>query len=182
MLAGAECFTQGGATACSPVLGGVLFHVFFASGEVVAGLRMSGGAIELGPQTGFNDQPYIEVELTDGGVGLGPYDSGWGLYPYNRILLDTGANSMLVVSDAAKELLSNGLEIEGTYHELGVAGYTEFELSAAYGLNFRGTDGVWHSLPQTLDTARPRPGDAGFAGRHPWNRRHAGDDQSGNHA
>ena len=116
----------------------------------------SWGAIELGPQTSFIDQPYVEVEMFDGPVGLGPYDSayGMGIYPYNYMLLDTGANSILVVSDAAAELESNGYQTEGIYWEQGVAGYTEFDVGAPYRFDIKGSDGVTRTLPQSADQVR----------------------------
>jgi len=114
----------------------------------------SWGEIELGPQTGFNDQPYVEIEMFDGLTGLGPYGSGYGIYPYNYLLLDTGANSILIVSDAAADLEANGYQTEGTYHEQGVAGYTEFDVSAPYRFDVKGSDGVVHTLPQTADQVR----------------------------
>ena len=125
-------------------------------------MLLSGGSIKLGPQTGFIDQPYIEVELIDEGVSsgpeddtpIGPYGSGYGIYPYNRMLLDTGANSVLVVSNAVSDLASNGYQTEGLYREVGVAGYTEFDVSAPYRLDFRGSDDVTHSLPQTAEQNR----------------------------
>ncbi len=109
---------------------------------------LAGGTIELGPQTGFYDQPYVEVALYDDGAWIGPKESGYGIYPYNRLLLDTGANSVMVVSDAASDLASHGYQTEGLYHEQGVAGYTEFDVSAGYRFDVTGTDGVTHSLPQ----------------------------------
>jgi len=115
--------------------------------------------IQLGPQTGFFDQPYVEVELMVNNEptspGLGPYDAGYGIYPYNRLLLDTGANSALIVSDAAAELEAHQqYVVDGTYLEQGVAGYTEFDVSAPYRLDFRGTDGITHTLPQTASDVR----------------------------
>lgn len=116
-------------------------------------------AVHLGPQTGFFDQPYIEIELVEvlpdqTTVGLGPYGSGFDIYPYNRLLLDTGANSVMVVSDAAADLIANGYRTEGTYTELGVAGEHTFGVSAPYQLNFRGSDNVTHTLPQTATQNR----------------------------
>ena len=116
-------------------------------------------AVHLGPQTGFFDQPYVEIELVEvlpdqSTVGLGPYDSGFGIYPYNRLLLDTGANSIMVVSDAAADLIAHGYRTEGTYTELGVAGEHTFGVSAPYQLNFRGSDNVAYSLPQTASQVR----------------------------
>jgi len=119
---------------------------------------LTGGAIQLGLQTGLNDQPYVDIELSADGVGLGPYDAGgygFGLYPYNHMLLDTGSNSVLAVSNAAAELVTNGLISEGIYQELGVGGYTEFDLSNPCQLDFWGTDPeTVFSLPQTADGQR----------------------------
>ncbi len=116
-------------------------------------------SVQLGPQTGFFDQPYIEIELVEvlpnqTTVGLGPYQSGFGIYPYNRLLLDTGANSIMVVSDAAADLIANGYRTEGTYTELGVAGEHTFGVSAPYQINFRGSDNLTHTLPQTANQNR----------------------------
>ncbi len=116
-------------------------------------------AIELGPQTAFNDQPYVEIELVEvlpdqTTRGIGPYGLGNELYPYNRLLLDTGANSAMIVSDAAADLVSHGYRTEGTYVEIGVAGDHAFDLSAPYQINFRGTDGITHTLAQTADQNR----------------------------
>ncbi|MGQ9576812.1 MAG: aspartyl protease family protein, partial [Thermoguttaceae bacterium] len=110
--------------------------------------------IKLGPQTALLDQPYVEVELFANGVGLGPYDSGLGIYPYNWWLLDTGANSALAVSDAAAELMVNGLMSQGTYEEIGVGGVTVFNVSNPCRVDFRGSDGLTHTLPQTADDHR----------------------------
>lgn len=120
---------------------------------------LAGTIIQLGPQTGFMDQPYVDIELFTGNgpgsISLGPHDSGWGIYPYNHLLLDTGANSAMVVSDAAAELEDDPYYVvEGTYHELGVAGYTEFDVSAPYRLDFRGTDGIPQTLWQTENDVR----------------------------
>jgi len=62
----------------------------------------------LGPQTGFYDQPYVDVELRDGNHGLGPYGSVYGLdlYMYNHFLLDTGANAILAAAEATGRLSS----------------------------------------------------------------------------
>jgi hypothetical protein len=74
--------------------------------------RLLTGQIVLGPATDIYDQPYVDVEVLKQGQsvghGLGPYgfggdifDLGLSLYPYNHLLLDTGANSITMVSDAA---------------------------------------------------------------------------------
>ncbi|MBN2023037.1 MAG: hypothetical protein JW809_09615 [Pirellulales bacterium] len=110
--------------------------------------------IVVGRQSDLFDQAYVEVELTrtnpDGSVtGIGPYDSGYGIYPYSRLLLDTGANAMLIVSDAAADLETNGYVTEGYYYEQGVAGYEELYVSARYNVHVTGTDGSSVVLPQS---------------------------------
>jgi len=110
--------------------------------------------IELGPQTGVTDQPFLEFEALDQGTGLGPYGSASGLYPYNRVLLDTGANSIIVASEPAEELITNGLKSEGGFIEKGVAGDADLLVSAACEIRFEDSAGNSHSLPQTADDAR----------------------------
>ena len=120
---------------------------------------LTGGAIQLGPQTGFNDQPYVDIEIRADNVGIGPYSSGYDIFPYNHMLLDTGSNGLMVVSDAAADVTDApsplpNLYSEGTYTELGVAGTNDFDLSNPCELRFAGTDGVTHTLPQTADGQR----------------------------
>jgi autotransporter-associated beta strand protein len=116
---------------------------------------LSGSQIVMGPPTDIYDQPYVDVEFRDGAHGLGPYSTDpWGLYPYSHLLLDTGANSINLVSDAAQELVDNGLNNDGTYSDIGVAGATDFGLSTPLQLKFTGTDGVAHTLPQTSQDVR----------------------------
>ena len=87
------------------------------------------------------DQPRIAIELAemDSGQVIGP---GFA----NTFLLDTGANSILAVDDAIAELNANGYRTEGTFFEQGVAGFTEFDVSAPYRFNFAGSDGMRLSL------------------------------------
>ncbi len=87
------------------------------------------------------DQPRIAIELAemDSGRVIGP---GFA----NTFLLDTGANSILAVDDAIAELNANGYRTEGTFFEQGVAGFTEFDVSAPYRFNFAGSDGMRLSL------------------------------------
>ena len=120
-------------------------------------MLLNGSQIVLGPPTDLFDQPYVDMELRDAthSLGLGPYGTGtFGLYPYNHVLLDTGANSISLVSDAAQELVKNGLQNVGTFSDIGVAGSTEFELSQPYQLNFTGTTGTTQTLPQTIQDVR----------------------------
>lgn len=80
----------------------------------------------LGPAAplGFS-QPMIEVEVLDSNRSLGPTTS-------SRFLLDTGANGIVVASEAYNEMRSRGYEIEGTVREQGVAGFSVFDVSAPY--------------------------------------------------
>ncbi len=117
---------------------------------------LAAGVIPLGPQTDFSDQPYVEVELHSDNAGLGPYGSafGLGLYPFNRFLLDTGTNSILSAKDPTRDMESHGYRTQGEYREIGVAGYTAFDVSAPYRFDFRGTDRVTHTLPQSSTDVR----------------------------
>ena len=84
--------------------------------------------IVLGPADELAiDQPRVAVNLVDPRTGknLGPDFA-------STFLLDTGANGILIVDDAIFELNSNGYQTEGTFFEQGVAGFTEFDVSAEY--------------------------------------------------
>ncbi len=115
--------------------------------------------IHVGRQGDLFAQPYATVEMmrTDEQgqlTEIGPYGSGFGLYPYDSWLLDTGANSALAISDAASDLLSNGMINEGLYYEQGVAGFSELHISAAYQMLVTGTTGDVVTLPQTDNSVR----------------------------
>jgi len=124
---------------------------------------LSGSQITLGPP---NDSllfpanpPYVDIEVLDGTKGLGPFGSGTNLLglgssPYDQFVLDTGSNDISVVSDAAQELVGNGLQSVGTYSDLGVSGSTSFNLSAPYQLNFTDSNGQTLTLPQTSQDVR----------------------------
>ena len=117
---------------------------------------LAGDVIELGPQTGFYDQPYVEVEFFDQTTGLGPYGSefGMGIYKFNRFLLDTGANSVLSAKGPTADMVARGYRTEGDYRELGVAGYMEFDISAPYRVEATGTAGSSITLPRGEDGTR----------------------------
>ena len=104
------------------------------------------------------DEPYVEIAVVDAqGNSLGPEGGGGGILgynPYARLLLDTGANGILVVDAAAQSLEDNGLVTEAEFLEVGVGGYTVYEVTAPYQFNFTGSDGVTHSLPLTNDGVR----------------------------
>lgn len=91
------------------------------------------------------DQPRIAIEFLDPDTGqsLGP-----GLA--NTFLLDTGANSILAVDDAVAELNQAGYRTEGVFFERGVAGSTEFDVSAEYDIAYAGSDGV----PYVIENGR----------------------------
>ena len=129
---------------------------------------LSGTAVVLGPQTDWNDQPYVDVEFSyldsaSHSVKLGPYGSAYGdygfsMYPYNHMLLDTGSNSIMVVSDAAAEMVDNGMLTQGTYDELGVGGDAFVDLSNPLQMAYSATDQngnvTSYTLPQTAADQR----------------------------
>ena len=101
--------------------------------------------IDLGPSAGLAlDQPRVQIELfadANGDTSLGPNLN-------NTLLLDTGASSILVVSGAVSDLEANpnGFVIDGTFEEQGVAGFTTFDVTAPYRVDFAGSDGTRHTL------------------------------------
>jgi len=101
--------------------------------------------IELGPSAGLAlDQPRVQIELfadANGDTSLGPDLN-------NTLLLDTGASSVLVVSGAVSDLEANpnGYVIDGTFEEQGVAGFTTFDVTAPYRVDFSGSDGTRNTL------------------------------------
>lgn len=107
------------------------------------GLDAAPEHILLGPSDGYAlDQPRVSFEVFDNGLSLGPTLT-------NTLLLDTGAERILVVSIAAEELLDNGLVTEGTVSEQGIGGDFEYDITAPYLLYYRDTDTLW-----SLDGAR----------------------------
>lgn len=111
------------------------------------------------------DQPRVAIELVDPATGrsLGPSLA-------NTFLLDTGANSILAVDDSVYELSRNGYVTEGTFFEQGVGGFTEFDVSAKYNINFAGSDGVINTiengrlLSSETESFCPIPGMCSFFG------------------
>ena len=112
-------------------------------------------SLYLGVPVQLMPQMYVYVEVleeTSPGVyySYGPTGSGpYGLTPYNYCLLDTGANSILIVDAAAAELESRGYQTEGLFWEVGVGGYTEYDVSASYRFAVTGTNNVTHYLDGT---------------------------------
>lgn len=124
----------------------------------------SGQSLYLGQPSQMMVQPYVSVEVqgqTSPGVyvNYGPssdpvtIDVFGTIIPisnaHNYLLLDTGANSILIVDDAAQDLENAGYQTEGFFWELGVGGYTEYDVSAKYRFAYKGDDGVTHYLNGT---------------------------------
>ena len=110
-------------------------------------------SVYLGMPVQLMPQPYVYVEVLEEispGVyqSFGPTSTGgmFGLTAYNYCLLDTGANSILIVDDAAADMEAAGYQTEGRFWEVGVGGYTEYEVSAPYRFAVTGTDEVTHYL------------------------------------
>lgn len=124
--------------------------------------------ILLGPQQALADQPYVDIEVFDAlGDSLGPDGGDGGIFGYNiynHLLLDTGANGILVVDAAAQSLEDNGLVTEAEFLEMGVAGYTVYDVSACYQLDITGSDGNTLSLPLSQDGVRMQISSAGQLG------------------
>lgn len=101
--------------------------------------------IDVGSTDGLAiDQPRVAVEvISPPSTSLGPSFS-------NTLLLDTGAERILLSGTAVDELNSAGYITEGTFLEQGVSGFTEFDVSAPYQVDFAGSDGI----RQTVNSAR----------------------------
>lgn len=136
----------------------LVFPAILLSLLLLQDVRAEKPYILLGPQQIISDQPYVDVEVFDAnGASLGPEGGDGGLFGYNmyaHLLLDTGANGILIVDAAAQSLQDNGLVSEAEFLEMGVAGYTIYEVSSRYRVDFTGTDGVTRSLPITADGTR----------------------------
>ena len=144
---------------CRSFLVGATFFALILSMYFAPTTRAEQPYIVVGRQSDLLDQPYVRVELSTYDeygqeVGIGPYDSGFGVYDYNMLLLDTGANSALIVSDAAADLYNYGYQTEGFYYEQGVAGFSTLNVSAPYNLRITGTDDTSVFIEQTTDQAR----------------------------
>lgn len=85
----------------------------------------------------------VEMSVADGSSYLGPYGSTTNLLgvsvPHNRVILDTGSNSALFVSEAAAELVGRGIGYAGDYQDIGVAGPETYKVSTPYRYEFWGT-------------------------------------------
>ena len=146
-----------------------LFQLYFSTALLITFTPPASGAgpyYTLGPAEELAlDQPRIAVEFVDPDNGriVGPNLA-------NTFLLDTGANSILIVDDAIRELNQGGYRTEGTFFEQGVGGFSEFDVSAAYDINFAGSDGQRvtiedaRALSSTTESFCPVPGLCSFFG------------------
>ena len=129
-----------------PRWSGVLFFLLLLSGADASAAQPY---IDLGPmQSPLSPEMvwgYVNVEMAsvDGLTQLGPYGSTLTLLgvpaAHNRLILDTGSNSALFVSEAAAELEANGIVDVGDYVEIGVSGPESYDVSAPYRYQFWGT-------------------------------------------
>ncbi|MCH2060471.1 MAG: retropepsin-like domain-containing protein [Verrucomicrobiales bacterium] len=99
--------------------------------------------IDLGNADGLAlDQPRVTVEFFDSEEGsLGPQLA-------NSFLLDTGAERILIAGNALSELQANGYRTSGKIIEQGVSGFSTFDVSIPYQLNYAGTSGTIQTLRQ----------------------------------
>ena len=119
------------------------------------------GSLYLGTASQLMVQPYVSVGVlneTSPGVyqNLGPSSEPetieiFGLSipfynAHNYLLLDTGANSILIVDEAAQDLENAGYQTDGLFWEVGVGGYHEYDVSFAYRFSVTGDDGATHYL------------------------------------
>ena len=150
----------------SSAFSSILLLVALATLLVPVQLLANAPTITLGfaDQLAF-DQPRIDIQLVDPdtGVTLGPDFA-------SSFLLDTGANSILAVDDAILELNRGGYQVDGQFFERGVAGVTEFDVSAEYDIRFVGSDNREHViedkriLSSTTTSFCPIPGSCSFFG------------------
>ena len=97
---------------------------------------------EISPGVYESYGPSSEVETLDIFGFLIPVSS-----PHNSLLLDTGANSILIVNTAAQDLEDAGYQTEDVpFLEVGVAGDQAYDVSYPYRFAFSGSDEVVHYL------------------------------------
>ncbi|MFP6874535.1 MAG: retropepsin-like aspartic protease [Verrucomicrobiales bacterium] len=115
--------------------------------------------INLGNSDGLAlDQPRVAVEFADSnGESLGPDLA-------NSFLLDTGAERILVAGNALSELKLNGYQTNAQIIEQGISGFTAFDVSKPYQLNFAGTSGQVHTLEEVRALSNPTSNFGSFGG------------------
>ncbi len=117
---------------------------------------------------GSDDQlALIALEMIDLGHGSG---TGWasvGPGVFNTFLLDTGANSVLAMASAVGDMEQPPVayQTQGTFREVGVAGYHDMDISVDYRFDFAGTSGIRHTL---FDTRIQSDANNDFSIFGPW--------------
>jgi hypothetical protein len=105
----------------------------------------AGFFIDLGPSDGLAlDQPRVAIEvIVEEGAetprSLGPEFS-------NTLLVDTAANSIVLVGSAVSELNTAGYQTVAVYDEQGIAGVAPMNVSVPYRLDFAGETGIRQTL------------------------------------
>ncbi len=120
--------------------------------------------IDLGPSDNVAwDQPRVTVELLTDAAGTGSV----GPQVFNSMLLDTGANTSIMMATAIREMSDPPYpyQVEGKFEEVGVAGTQLFDISASYRFDFAGKNGVRNTL---LDSRIISDPDNDFSQFGPW--------------
>ena len=115
--------------------------------------------VDLGNSDGLAlDQPRVTVEFTGKNeTSLGPETS-------SSFLLDTGSERILIAGNALSELQLNGYRSNAELTEQGVSGFTTFDVSIPYQLNFAGTSGKIQTLEHVRALSNPSSNFGSFGG------------------
>jgi len=135
-----------------------LFHLLD-----VGGVSAANPYIQFGGPTEANGWAKVHVEIYYSDTErYGPYGSTTSLLgtpvEHNYLVLDTGANAILIVAEAAAELentnLANGYNTVSQFQETGIAGTAYLNVSAPYYFDVIDSDAVRRTLPKTADDVR----------------------------
>ena len=128
------------------------YAAMVAAGVVLTGATSAWGQkhIRLGPSEGLAlFQPMVTIELFEDADG----NNSFGPAMFNQILLDTGANSVIVTQTPLSELLDAGALYEKRKDgsdvelmEMGVAGSEPLKILKAYRFDFAGTSGERNTI------------------------------------
>ena len=109
-----------------------------------------------------------DISVVDDPIFLGTDQVG--PFVFNEFLLDTGANSVLVMASAVSEMVDGSVvyQTEGEFFEQGVAGISIFDIGAPYNFYFAANGNGYH--PQApLANTRVLSNDTGdFSPFGPW--------------
>jgi hypothetical protein len=129
--------------------------------------RVVPSSVVLGPSDNIAlDQPRVTVLLSEdpeGAQEVGPFF-------FNTFLLDTGANSILVMASAVTEMTTESFypyQTDGTFLEHGVGGPQPFDLSAPYYLHEAANGNGYVPLPLGETRVLSNP-DEDFSIAGPW--------------